>query len=127
MTELCKAVQGFLEQVRLPVYMEGQVPSGTRTPYAVWSLEKGGDGEDSRLTVTCWYRRNHAGCVAALDCLRALFGPGGAVIRYPGGLAAGYRGTAAFVHDALDRALEGGRLHVDMRVHERAQETEGTT
>lgn len=125
MTELCKAVQGFLEQARLPVYMEGQVPSGTRTPYAVWSLEAGGEGEDSRLTVTCWYRRDHAGCVAALACMRELFGPGGAVIRYPGGLAAGFRGTAAFVHDELDRALEGGRLHVAMRVFEYARETEG--
>ncbi len=126
MTALCKALQSFLEQLRLPVYMEGQVPSGTRTPYAVWSLEAGGEGEPSHLTVTCWYRRDHAGCVAALDCLRALFEPGGTVIRYAGGVAAGYRGTASLVHDAMDRALEGGRLHVDMRVYERAQETEET-
>lgn len=127
MTELCRALQRFLEQARLPVYMEGQVPSGTRTPYAVWSLEAGGDGEDAHLTVTCWFRRDHAGCAAALDCLRALFGPAGAVIRYSGGLAAAYRGGTAFIHDALDKGLEGGRLHVDMRVYERAQETEETT
>lgn len=125
MKALRQAVQVLLEQLKLPVWETGQAPSGTAMPYVAWTMEDGGFWDVKDMVATCWYRGDHAGCVATLQAMRAMLPEDGRVLRFPGGMAVCYRGASSLVEDAHDRCVCGGRLHVEMHIYANQEGDEG--
>lgn len=118
MTDFFRAFQQHLSQLNLPVWMENEAPTNTRFPYVAWSMEHGLSDRASSATVTCWYRHDHAECIRTLERIRALFPQEGVLLHFPGGLAACYADTCTIVHDPHDKALEGGRLRLEIHAYE---------
>ena len=110
-----KAVHDWLAAaLRLPCYVEGDVPTTAKVPYATHRIPTGAFGDIGSIEVDIWHTKGHAAEAGAL-CMRLYraLGLGGQMVTCDGGAVLLRRGTPFSQPVATDSA-ERRYVNVDI-------------